>query len=826
MRAKDFIIEDTEEDLTEIENFPAYQFVGGKSMLDKRRLPAKRNLQPLLGGTNLLYAVDQDRHGQRVVIVEPGVPTVSNPQVVAALYLDTVDYLPNTVQVTSITVDEDYRGRGLAKALYGIVFTKMRKNLLSGDAQTPGGKRNWMSLVNMPGVQVKGLVRIDNDIFDLNRNRVSSNYQKYIDQTIDQIMELGGQFFHKDNDFSYWLFDVVPGKGQLQPYVQNSISKLYGYDARNLLLATWNKGLNESQQDLAEDNPDYDEDRYLKSDPGTPLSFPKGTTLVNVSDVYDWYKLGMAVSDLDDADPRTFNKGVPHTVFAFGSEEEEHKMIPLLKRLGFSLHDIDSPEDYAKAIRADEAIAHLEEMVSRQVINDDENQRAGPMTPIDPVKLAQLNQKINTDQADSTLPSSMDWTQQIGNTGGDAEGWQKAQGRVGDVNIGLAADYNHPQSNFAQQRGINLGYGPASVNIGDRGAVSGSYNIPVGKDSSVSLSASGQKEFGLTGIGAQYQNQSGFSAGVNQPNFPGEKPQFNVGYSAKFEDAESEVAESTSPSITVKDAKRALLAMGFEPTGRGKGSHDVWKDSSGLLFTIPVHGKDLEYGVAKTLLKLIRSRQTELDEMAGSINVGISQYLAKRGYQYLGGGIDKQAYLESSTGQVLIVFGYRKEYSEFSPDQRMFINWINYCNKNKNNPHLPRFSGFETFQFQGKNYIQARMEALRELPDEVGYLVGNIEEVTMQMGRGNFDRAMKILTGYAQDSSYEGDQPLWYEVKDSINFLGGPEAAKNLLKTVKTVQQFARKHNYSIDLHRGNYMQRPDGTIVVNDPFVIWERNL
>ena len=324
---------------------------------------------------------------------------------------------------------------------------------------------------------------------------------------------------------------------------------------------------------LVEDNPDYDEDRYLKSDPGVPLNFPKGTTLVNVSDVYDWYKLGMAVSDLDDADPKTFNKGVPHTVFAFGSEEEEHKMIPLLKRLGFSLHDIDSPEDYQKAIRAEDAIPHLE-------------------------------------------------------------------------------------------------------------------------------------------------------------------------------------------------------------------------------------------------------------EMAGSINVGISQYLAKRGYQYLGGGIDKQAYLESSTGQVLIVFGYRKEYSEFSPDQRMFINWINYCNKNKDNPHLPRFSGFETFQFQGKNYIQARMEALRELPDEVGYLVGNIEEVTMQVGRGNFDRAMKILTGYAQDSSYEGDQPLWYEIEDSIKLLGGPEAAKNLLKTVKTVQQFARKHNYSMDLHRGNYMARPDGTIVVNDPFVVWERNL
>jgi len=262
MRAQEFITEKPElliprqgvaEGLTEIENMPANQFVGGKDMLDTRKRPAKQNLQPLLGGTDLLYAVDQDRHGPRVVIVEPGVSTVNKPQVVAALYLDPVDYLPNTVQVASITVDEDYRGRGLAKALYDIVFTKMRKNLLSGDEQTPGGKRNWMSLASIPGVEVKGMVRIPNDIFDLNKNRVSSNYQKYIDQTMDQIMELGGQFFHKNKDFSFWLFDVVPGKGQLQPYVQNSLSKLYGYDARNLLLATWNRGINESQQGVAED---------------------------------------------------------------------------------------------------------------------------------------------------------------------------------------------------------------------------------------------------------------------------------------------------------------------------------------------------------------------------------------------------------------------------------------------------------------------------------------------------------------------------------------------------------------------------------------------
>jgi hypothetical protein len=322
---------------------------------------------------------------------------------------------------------------------------------------------------------------------------------------------------------------------------------------------------------ILEDNADYDEDRYLKSDPGTPLSFPKGTTLVNVSDVYDWYKLGMAVSDLDDADPRTFNRGVPHTVFAFGSEEEEHRMIPLLKRLGFSLHDIDSPEDYKKAIRASDVMEHLE-------------------------------------------------------------------------------------------------------------------------------------------------------------------------------------------------------------------------------------------------------------EMAGTINVGISQALAKKGYQYLGGGIDKQAYLEPGTGQVLVVFGYRKGHDNFSPDQRMFIDWINYCNKNSNNSHLPRFSGFESFQFGGKNYIQARMEPLQELSNEVGYLVANIDEAVIKLGK-NFDRAFKKIGDWAIQSSSEDENAYWYEIADTVRLLGGPEQAKNLLQTVYQVKQFARKHNFTVDLHRGNYMARSDGTIVVNDPFVLWLRS-
>lgn len=73
------------------------------------------------------------------------------------------------------------------------------------------------------------------------------------------------------------------------------------------------------------------------------IPFPQGTTKVAVSDVYDWYKLGQVISDLDDADPADFGQGAPETVIAFGSEEEEHKLLPLLQRLGLKLKDIDQP---------------------------------------------------------------------------------------------------------------------------------------------------------------------------------------------------------------------------------------------------------------------------------------------------------------------------------------------------------------------------------------------------------------------------------------------------------------------------------------------------
>lgn len=87
-----------------------------------------------------------------------------------------------------------------------------------------------------------------------------------------------------------------------------------------------------------------DEDYDPNGPPPGPESkptMPAGTVRVDVSDVYDWYKLGQHISNLDGLGKHDFGKGPPSTIFSFGSEEEEHKYIDALKKTGLTTTDID-----------------------------------------------------------------------------------------------------------------------------------------------------------------------------------------------------------------------------------------------------------------------------------------------------------------------------------------------------------------------------------------------------------------------------------------------------------------------------------------------------
>jgi hypothetical protein len=78
--------------------------------------------------------------------------------------------------------------------------------------------------------------------------------------------------------------------------------------------------------------------------PETKPTMPAGTVKVDVSDVYDWYKLGMHISDLEGLGKHDFGKGPPSTIFSFGSEEQEHEYIKNLAKTGLTTTDID-PKD-------------------------------------------------------------------------------------------------------------------------------------------------------------------------------------------------------------------------------------------------------------------------------------------------------------------------------------------------------------------------------------------------------------------------------------------------------------------------------------------------
>jgi predicted chitinase len=75
--------------------------------------------------------------------------------------------------------------------------------------------------------------------------------------------------------------------------------------------------------------------------PETKPTMPKGTLKVDVSDTYDWYKIGQNLGDLSQLSKDDVGKGPPDTILSFGSEEEEHLYIQALKKLGLDVTDID-----------------------------------------------------------------------------------------------------------------------------------------------------------------------------------------------------------------------------------------------------------------------------------------------------------------------------------------------------------------------------------------------------------------------------------------------------------------------------------------------------
>lgn len=268
----------------EIERLSRLDYTGGKEYLHDKT--SGKTIKKLPGGSGLYYSIGPGRWGEGYDIKiwdpkgkeylalkqMPGDPepvkkrgesmfnfknrystwqinqrALSSPgQLVGKLVVSPKYDFPlrGAVQVETITIDEDYRGMSLAKALYGIVLAIMKRPLVAGDSQTPGGRRNWVSLANIPGVQIKGYVPLEDWDLDTSQRISTPIRAKQAEKNIDTIMgKLGGQYIGSRDGTEFFAFNVKPNStgNELEAHVNTNLSKIYGYrlDFEVGLYAVW-----------------------------------------------------------------------------------------------------------------------------------------------------------------------------------------------------------------------------------------------------------------------------------------------------------------------------------------------------------------------------------------------------------------------------------------------------------------------------------------------------------------------------------------------------------------------------------------------------------
>lgn len=200
-----------------------------------------------------------------------------------------------------------------------------------------------------------------------------------------------------------------------------------------------------------------------------------------------------------------------------------------------------------------------------------------------------------------------------------------------------------------------------------------------------------------------------------------------------------------------------------------------------------------------------------LDEFSDT-DQAIVKSLKKKGYKYLGSGVDQTAFIEPSTGYVLKIFG-TKGRQNFSADHQMFFKWAAFCEKHQNNKFLPRFYGHESFMWQPDE---------KKVPHR--YLMIRTEQLKSSGKQGeNIADLARVIDRYPTLSEALAKFEYFY-----------PKTSKSLGKFMKTIGEYyalaetifelnrmGKKHRWGWDLHGGNIMMRPDGTPVLNDPWVL-----
>lgn len=272
MRANEFISNQDQVDeelINELDRIDSSDFTGGDQYLIRNYRKA-RNPKKLPGGSNFIYDIlpgEDDPDSHTINIYDPDskyeedklkkdpsefdfefnalkkrysqIKEYNLPRLVASLDVD--NYLsfplPGAVKVNTITVSEDYRQYGLARALYGIVLAIEKRPLVAGEAQTPDGRRMWLRLSAIPGTEVKGYAVVDSEWYDdLKANP----------ETAKELAAMGVKEIGKGAGAVWLSFDVNQTSGELAPKGSSKFpiyhdwgKKPWGPESSTGLYAVW-----------------------------------------------------------------------------------------------------------------------------------------------------------------------------------------------------------------------------------------------------------------------------------------------------------------------------------------------------------------------------------------------------------------------------------------------------------------------------------------------------------------------------------------------------------------------------------------------------------
>jgi hypothetical protein len=206
--------------------------------------------------------------------------------------------------------------------------------------------------------------------------------------------------------------------------------------------------------------------------------------------------------------------------------------------------------------------------------------------------------------------------------------------------------------------------------------------------------------------------------------------------------------------------------------------------------------------------------------------------MEQQGYTLLGEpGVDQTAYLEPGGTGVLKIFGTQRGHTgdDYTPDQKMFIYWADYCKKNKANPFLPKYSGWEPYMFDGSRYLKIKMEQLIKMPDALGMALeglahdSNRDRWRLPSGRkfAKNLRAADIGTDKQVDWHTQPQPSASRKGLNELIILLGQRKYNLLKRTIENLASMAQANGWRLDLHRHNYMMRYNSTPVIVDPWVV-----